>query len=427
MTDSLQPDKARQLRLRFLSLFGASGLVAAASFGCSSGSASNSTAPTAPNRTAAPQQTSPPGNSQQPTNTSHPDGPPLDGAAVCGSSAFETRCYTEEQLRAEVGRDHGLRDPQAPPPPARPGYPGGELASNGCPVSGRLQDGCCNPASGTPTRQGGQCCYVFCTGSCCGRPFTIEGEAVLAKPVPRSDWRRRTPGESDERLGDAWLNDALMEHASIASFARFTLQLLALGAPAALVEASQQAALDEVRHAELCFGLASSYLGREVGPGALPVGGIGDVDWRDVVRSTFREGCVGETTAALVAQEQRSECWDAEVGEVLDVIASDEADHAALAWRFISWALATQPSVRQVLHQERVALASGRRGDASDAAPSPAGWRAAGRLSSAEQQAVERRAIHEVVLPCLDALLSRGPQLRPGCGLAVPDAVCGEA
>ncbi len=417
MTESTYPDPTVQLRLRLLSALGASGLVAAASFGCSAGPSGHNSAPASPNQTAAPQQS--PDYAQPPANTpasTHPDDPPVDGHAVCGGS-FQTECYTEEQLRQNVDHDQGLRPPDESPP-ARPGYPGGKLAANGCPTSDRLQDGCCNPARGTPTRQGGQCCYVFCAGACCGRPLTIDGEAVLSTARPRSDWRRLENREPNAALGSAWLSDALMEHASVASFARFTLQLLALGAPAELVSASQQAALDEVRHAELCFGLASSYLGRDVGPGELSVGAIGSLEWSDVVQSAFREGCVGETTAALTAQAQLSACEEAGVREVLDVIAEDEADHAALAWRFVAWALATEPSVREVLHQERVALASGQTGATCDPGPEAVGWRAAGRLSASEQRAVERRAIDGVVLPCLDALLRlRDPSFDQDGGL----------
>ena len=37
------------------------------------------------------------------------------------------------------------------------------------------------------------------------------------------------------RLAELWSQDALLEHASIASFSRFALQLLAVAAPPALV------------------------------------------------------------------------------------------------------------------------------------------------------------------------------------------------
>src|SRR5688572_10054793 len=74
-----------------------------------------------------------------------------------------------------------------------------------------------------------------------------------------------------ERAAEYWANAGLFEHASVAAFARFALQLLALGAPADLVASAQAAMADEIEHARLCFGLAWRYRGRSVGPSALPI------------------------------------------------------------------------------------------------------------------------------------------------------------
>jgi hypothetical protein len=60
------------------------------------------------------------------------------------------------------------------------------------------------------------------------------------------------------RLAERWSRAALAEHASIASFARFTLQLLRGG-------------LDEIEHARLSFRVASVFAGRSLGPGPLPI------------------------------------------------------------------------------------------------------------------------------------------------------------
>ena len=65
-----------------------------------------------------------------------------------------------------------------------------------------------------------------------------------------------------------------MEHASIAAFARFSLELLAFGAPPDLVEQAQAAMADETRHAKLCFALAGAYAERPIGPGALDMTGV---------------------------------------------------------------------------------------------------------------------------------------------------------
>ena len=52
-------------------------------------------------------------------------------------------------------------------------------------------------------------------------------------------------------IAQEWTAMGLAEHASVASFARFTLQLMAVGAPAELLHAAQLGAADEV----CCDGL----------------------------------------------------------------------------------------------------------------------------------------------------------------------------
>ena len=60
---------------------------------------------------------------------------------------------------------------------------------------------------------------------------------------------------------------------------------------------------------------------------------------RDVVRLTLREGCLGETLAALEARHALAHCTEPRVSAVLELIAKDERRHAELAWRFVRWAL----------------------------------------------------------------------------------------
>jgi hypothetical protein len=204
---------------------------------------------------------------------------------------------------------------------------------------------------GSPYSVNGECCYAFTCG-CCGRPFMVEGTARQAVPARRPDWAELAPSDTTvapavaRALRDAWLSDALLEHASIASFSRFALHLLALGAPPDLVAATHRAALDEVAHAEACFALASRFAGEALGPGPLPLGGaLGSVTLAEATAAAVMEGCVGETIAALVASEQLAVAGDPAVRAALARIAEDEARHAELAWRFVGWALARQPAV----------------------------------------------------------------------------------
>src|SRR5262249_10818235 len=139
----------------------------------------------------------------------------------------------------------------------------------------------------------------------------VGGVERKAGATDRADWGGALSveafAEGDRaRLAEAWTEMGLMEHASIAAFARFTLELLALGAPRDLVARSNAAQVDETRHAELCFGVAAAFGGSAVGPGRLRVdGSLDDISLAKVVANVIREGCIGETIAALEAAESR--------------------------------------------------------------------------------------------------------------------------
>ncbi len=192
-----------------------------------------------------------------------------------------------------------------------------------------------------------------CGGQLCGigRPFLVREAPRLARPMPRSDWSAvdLTVGAptvgldavSRAAIAEAWTRVALMEHASVAAFARFTLELLRLGAPADLVIESQRAGLDETEHACAAFDLARAFGGAPVGPGLLDVSdALGGRSVETIVETAILEGCVGETVAALEAAQAAELAVDPSVAALLRRIADDERRHAALAWRFVAWAVA---------------------------------------------------------------------------------------
>jgi hypothetical protein len=265
-----------------------------------------------------------------------------------------------------------------------------------------------------PTMQ--ECCYDVLTSNmvCEGRPLLIAGEARTASIAKRDDWRAgEAPAIADldattrAALAQAWAHDARFEHASIASFARFTLDLLAVGAPADLVAAAQRAMGDEIVHAALGFGLAAAYAGEPMGPSALDVDGAAQrMTLVDVTVATAREGCIGETIAALVVAEALEGATDPAVRAALSRIAADEAEHAALAWRTVAWAIATggaavRDAVARVFAAPNLAL-----DDAPiDASISTATLRAHGRLSADARRTIAARALRDVIAPSARALL----------------------
>jgi hypothetical protein len=256
------------------------------------------------------------------------------------------------------------------------------------------------------------------------RPFLVGASMRSAAARSRRDWASRVAASTREldertraRLAQVWLADALEEHASIAAFARFTMLLLAVGAPPELAVQSQRASIDEVRHAEACFALAARYGGHAYGPTPLSLeDALRPMSLAEVAALTAQEGCVGETLGAALAHEQLSHATDAEARRALARIARDEERHAALAWQFTRWAVlhggvtvrdavarAVEDAIRgtlatEVRIYEDVDLAL---------------WHAHGRITCAEAREVVALGIEGVVRPALSVALAEASVQSP--------------
>lgn len=283
-------------------------------------------------------------------------------------------------------------------------------------------------ASDVDCSQGESCTFTPDGRKCepapvCGRPFFVQDEIRVAPLVPGGAWSVGKRGDQAALPADPavcralaahWAEIGLMEHASIAAFARFTLQLLSLGAPHELVTASGDAQLDETRHALLAFELASHFGGAPTGAGALPLAdALADCSLEGILRLTFREGCVGETRAALEASRAAELCEDPILREVLETIARDESRHAELAWKTVHWILTNHPELRPVIEQELEAarcsaqeLAASQGHGAEPEPVSPA--ERYGLLSKERLRRCQLRAYREVIFPCGRTLLAQG-------------------
>ena len=187
------------------------------------------------------------------------------------------------------------------------------------------------------------CCYPVqvidhTNGNCViGRPYFEEGVELSA---PLCGGAALAVGEEAARAA-AWARAGAGEHASVAAFARLTLQLLALGAPTDLLRGAQQAALDEVGHVERCWALAERFGAAPISPGAFPFAGdvAIDVSLAELAAAAVREGCQAETLGAHVAAVAAELAPEPDVREQLQAIASEEATHAVLSFRIVAWAL----------------------------------------------------------------------------------------
>ena len=262
------------------------------------------------------------------------------------------------------------------------------------------------------------CCYrwnVLCVG---GRALRGAEGPVTAAKAQRRDWLAAEGAVEVEGIAPAvlemlaahWAREAAFEHASVASFARASLALMAVGAPPELVAATHEAAIDEIEHARLTYALASAYGGAAQGPGPLELAGVmgGAMTLASVAVETFLDACAGESAAALALREAAAGAEDPAVSAVLARIADDEESHAELAWRTVAWAL--RAGGDEVARGIAAALEHLREEVAEVAAGTGTGTEALARygvLGEGAQRAIRRRAIVEVVLPCGEALLAR--------------------
>lgn len=239
-----------------------------------------------------------------------------------------------------------------------------------------------------------------------GRPFVVNGRPRRAEVFDAAGWCPEAPqtdAPSDEQrcAAELWRHAGVANHASVASFARFTLQLLALGAPAEMVTRATQATTDVVRHAESCFAIAGYLDGEVTGPGPLDTRDAytGQESLYEVVLGAVEEGCFAETLAAAEARAASDATTDPWIAEILWGIAEDESRHAALAWRFVHWAIELDPSLAVPV---RARLARPKVG--SLASPTIEDLSRFGILPVATRQALHEEVWTRVILPCVDRL-----------------------
>jgi hypothetical protein len=237
-----------------------------------------------------------------------------------------------------------------------------------------------------------ECAQMSCV---IGRPLTVDAGTRVAD-LSSGRWGDAQLESLEPSPGRAnyWLAVARMEHASVASFARFVQELMGFGAPPDLLSDALVAAADEVRHAEQTFAIASAYAGEPVAPGALRVADLAPTtDLEVFVTRLIVEGCVGETVGVAEALALLDGELDPALQPIVEGIAADEARHSALAWRTLRW-VATRVRAEVVERAFERAVAAVACVDAEPVDP------AHGRLGTARKREVRVRALARVVEPC---------------------------
>jgi hypothetical protein len=191
--------------------------------------------------------------------------------------------------------------------------------------------------------------YVSTVGFARGRQLRRFGRVLLPNLNASTSWATMPPvvqNHAPEGVADQWRENGKTEHASVAAFARLTLDLMALGAPPELLAAGNRDALDEIRHTELCFSLASALDGKAASPGPFPearraatLPAARPLALATLAVDSLVDGALHEGVSARIVARLAERCGDPAIRGTLKEIAADEGRHSAHGWAVVDWCL----------------------------------------------------------------------------------------
>ena len=196
----------------------------------------------------------------------------------------------------------------------------------------------------TLAKTGGPLCEDVPPAPTEGRPLIFNGVAQAASISLGTAWSkgplaeaRQLTLEQRQILCEFWLRTAQMEHASVASFHQFALDLMRFGASPELLMRTNKAITDEISHAKAAFAITEGFLGQSVSPGEFHMQIQPAKDLPDFAKSVALEGAINETIAVVLATLQRERCTDKAIKKFLADVIREEAQHAELAWDTLRW------------------------------------------------------------------------------------------
>jgi hypothetical protein len=185
-----------------------------------------------------------------------------------------------------------------------------------------------------------------------GRQLRKNGKVLLPPLSPNGAWAElplegAIPADVRAAVAARWRENGRTEHASVAAFARLTMDLMALGAPPELIYSANRDARDEIRHAELCFSLAKALDGEEGGPGPFPEAQTArhlpsnrTLALAKLAVDSLIDGALHEGLSARIIAQLAKRCEAPAIRALLLELAADEGRHSAHGWDVVEWCLA---------------------------------------------------------------------------------------
>jgi hypothetical protein len=167
-------------------------------------------------------------------------------------------------------------------------------------------------------------------------PMIQEGRP-LRDGGPARRCAARIAGGTPSAEADRWLDSGRDELEAVSAFLQLARELLAAGAPEALVARCLAAADDEAVHAALCFGRAAEISGGRVVARPLRPVRRGRVSPARLAAESFWDGVVNEGRAAAQAADRALAATCPRDAAIHERIARDEAGHAALGAAIHAW------------------------------------------------------------------------------------------
>jgi hypothetical protein len=248
-----------------------------------------------------------------------------------------------------------------------------------------------------------------------GTPLEAEHHRLMRRrsvPIP---WAETTAGALAEteraRLAGTWMRRAEAEYLAVSTFSVLAIDLVAANAPADVLSLCLRAAIDEVRHAEMCIRMAEIYSGVR----NLPPPGMSSLPddperpkLHQALANTMLVSCVSETYATTVLSATRDLTTDPTALAVLTSIYSDEVMHARLGWSYLRHAI--EVGGQGVIDAAAEMLPRALRGVANvvererPIGEVTAAVRTHGLMTPAEERVIFSTCVREVLVPGFTAL-----------------------